>query len=272
MLDNFEHASIFVLGSGTSVGVPMIGCHCKACISTDPRDRRLRPSVLLRLGGKRVLIDTSPDFRDQALRYGIDRLDAILYTHSHADHILGLDDVRPFNFMHKRDIPIYGSSDTLQVIERTFLYVFDKSPTESSRPRLTLHSFEYEPIFVDDIKIEPIKAAHGKGTVHGFRFGDCAYLTDHSEIPPESRERLSNLDVLFLDALRHNPHPTHSTVEESLKTVEFLNPKRAFFTHISHDLLHATVESRLPAHVHIAYDGLEIPIGRSDQLRAAPLS
>jgi phosphoribosyl 1,2-cyclic phosphate phosphodiesterase len=266
MLDQFEHASILVLGSGTSVGVPMIGCRCKVCTSSDPRDKRLRPSVLLRLGGKRVLIDTSPDFRYQALRYGIDRLDAVLYTHSHADHILGLDDVRPFNFMHKRDIPIYGFSETLQVIERTFLYVFDKSPTESSRPRLTLHSFEHEPIFVGDIQIEPIKAAHGKGTVHGFRFGDCAYLTDHSEIPPESRGRLSNLDVLFLDALRHNPHPTHSTVEESLKTVEMLNPKRAFFTHISHDLLHAAVESHLPSHVRIAYDGLEIPIGRSDHV------
>ncbi len=264
MLDQFEHASILVLGSGTSVGVPMIGCRCKVCTSTDPRDKRLRPSVLLRLGGKRVLIDTSPDFRYQALRFGIDRLDAILYTHSHADHILGLDDVRPFNFMHRRQIPIYGSPETLQVIERTFLYVFDKNPTESSRPRLTLHSFEDEKIELDDLEIEPIRASHGKGTVHGFRFGDCAYLTDHSEIPPESLERLSNLDVLFLDALRHNPHPTHSTVEESLRTVESLNPKRAFFTHISHDLLHAAVEARLPARVHIAYDGLEIPIGRAD--------
>ncbi len=266
MLEQFEHASILVLGSGTSVGVPMIGCRCKVCTSSDPRDKRLRPSVLLRLGGTRVLIDTSPDFRYQALRFGIDRLDAILYTHSHADHILGLDDVRPFNFMHKKDIPIYGSSETLQVIQRTFLYVFDKSPSESSRPRLTLHSFDHEAIALERVEIEPIKASHGKGTVHGFRFGDCAYLTDHSEIPPESLDRLSGLDVLFLDALRNNPHPTHSTVEESLKTVEALNPKRAFFTHISHDLLHAAVESRLPSGVHIAYDGLEIPIGRANSL------
>jgi len=194
----------------------MIGCRCKVCLSSDPRDKRLRPSVLLRFGVQRVLIDTAPDFRYQALRFQIDRLDAILYTHSHADHILGLDDVRPFNFMQKTDIPIYASAEALVTIRRTFQYVF----------------------------------------------GDCAYLTDHSEIPSASLEMLSGLDVLFLDALRHNPHPTHSTVEESLRTVEMLKPKRAFFTHISHDLMHATLAARLPEHVHLAYDGLEIPIGR----------
>lgn len=266
MLDQFEHASILVLGSGTSVGVPMIGCRCKVCTSPDPHDKRLRPSVLLRLCDKRVLIDTSPDFRLQALRFGIDRLDAILYTHSHADHILGLDDVRPFNFMQKQEIPIYGTAGTLRVIERTFQYVFDSAPSESSRPRLSRRPFDDQPIEIAGVQIEPIRALHGKGTVHGFKFGDCAYLTDHSEIPPESREKLTGLDVLFLDALRNNPHPTHSTVEESLKTVEALQPKRAFFTHISHDLLHAAVEARLPPHVRIAYDGLEIPIGRADAL------
>src|SRR5947199_6171657 len=135
MLDQFEHASILVLGSGTSVGVPMIGCHCKVCGSSDPRDKRLRPSVLLRLGDKRVLIDTSPDFRYQALRYGIDRIDAILYTHSHADHILGLDDVRPYNFMQRQEIPIYASPEAWSTIERTFAYVFNAVPSQSSRPR-----------------------------------------------------------------------------------------------------------------------------------------
>lgn len=266
MLDDFEHASILVLGSGTSVGVPMIGCRCKVCTSTDPRDKRLRPSVLLRLEDKRLLIDTSPDFRCQALRYGIDRLDAILYTHAHADHILGLDDVRPFNFMQKKDIPIYASAEALEVIERTFGYVFDSGPSESSRPRLARHVFDNELIPVAGISILPIRASHGKGTVHGFRFGNSAYLTDHSEIPAESKDKLTGLDVLFLDALRHNPHPTHSTVEESLRTVALLKPKRAYFTHISHDLLHADMEARLPDNVHLAYDGLEIPIGRADQI------
>ena len=264
MLDEFEHASILVLGSGTSVGVPMIGCRCKVCTSSDSRDRRLRPSVLLRLGEKRVLIDTSPDFRHQALRFGIDRIDAILYTHSHADHILGLDDVRPFNFMQKGNIPIYASAQTWEVIERTFRYVFDSEPSESSRPRLTPHLFESDPICVVGSSFQPIRASHGKGIVHGFRFGDCAYLTDHSEIPEESLAKLMGLDVLFLDALRHNPHPTHSTVQESLKTIDTLSPKRAYFTHISHDLLHSTVEGQLPSHVRLAYDGLEIPIGRAN--------
>jgi phosphoribosyl 1,2-cyclic phosphate phosphodiesterase len=266
MLDQFEHASILVLGSGTSVGVPMVGCRCKVCTSDDPRDKRLRPSVLLRLGDHRILIDTSPDFRYQALRFQIDRIDAILYTHSHADHILGLDDVRPFNFMQKREIPIYASADSLHVISRTFEYVFDLSPSESSRPRLSLHCFENEPIHLAGLDFQPIRAFHGKGLVYGFRFGDCAYLTDHSSIPPESRTALENLDVLFLDALRHNPHPTHSTLQESLHTVENLRPKRAFFTHISHDLLHAKTEAGLPAHVHLAYDGLQIPIGRNAAL------
>jgi phosphoribosyl 1,2-cyclic phosphate phosphodiesterase len=263
MLDLFEHASIVVLGSGTSVGVPMIGCHCKVCRSEDPRDKRLRPSILLRLDEHRILIDTSPDLRYQALRSGMDRLDAILFTHAHADHVLGLDDVRPFNFLQKGDIPIYASNSTLAALEQTFSYVFDGKPSESSRPRLIRHCFQDEPISLFGLEFEPIPVMHGKSTVHGFRFGDCAYLTDHSSIPPESLERLTGLDVLFLDALRHNPHPTHSTVEQSLKTVEYLKPKRALFTHISHDLLHAAVEAQMPANVRIAFDGMEIPIGRT---------
>jgi phosphoribosyl 1,2-cyclic phosphate phosphodiesterase len=263
MLDEFDSASIVVLGSGTSVGVPMIGCHCKVCSSLDPRDKRLRPSVLIRFGPHRVLIDTSPDFRYQALRSGLERLDAILYTHSHADHILGLDDVRPFNFMQRNEIPIYGSPETLAVIERTFRYVFEDEPTESSKPQIVPRAFDHNPIPIAGLDFQPIRLEHGQGPVHGFRFGDCAYLTDHSAIPPGAAHELEGLDVLFLDALRHNPHPTHSTIEQSLRTVGLLKPKRAFFTHISHDLSHATVEARLPSGVRLAFDGLEIPIGPS---------
>jgi phosphoribosyl 1,2-cyclic phosphate phosphodiesterase len=166
--------------------------------------------------------------------------------------------------MQRQEIPIYASAESWEVIERTFRYVFDTTPSESSRPRLRPNLFDTEPIQVVGTTIYPIRAAHGKGVVHGFRFGDCAYLTDHSEIPPDSLSKLCGLDVLFLDALRNNPHPTHSTVEESLRTVEALKPKRAFFTHISHDLSHSAVEARLPSHVHVAYDGLEIPIGWAD--------
>lgn len=263
MLDQFECASIVVLGSGTSVGVPMIGCRCKVCLSTDPRDKRLRPSVLFKLDDKRILIDTSPDFRYQALRAGIERLDAILYTHSHADHILGLDDIRPFNFMQRNQIPIYSSRETLAVLQSTFQYVFDLRPSQSTRPHVATQPFDDLPITIEGVAVEPIPACHGNLNVYGFRIGDCAYLTDHSEIPPASMARLQNLDVLFLEALRHKPHAMHSTLEESLKTVEILKPRRAYFTHISHDLGHAAVETRLPAGVHLAYDGLEIPIGRS---------
>ena len=265
MLSTFEHASIVVLGSGTSMGVPVIGCHCKACASDDPRDKRLRPSVLLKLGEKRILIDTSPDFRYQALRSGLERLDAILYTHEHADHILGLDDVRPFNFMQSSEIPIFVSASTWETIERTFRYVFDVRPTQSSRPRLTPNVFDDTGFTVAGVTIQPVRVNHGRTTVHGFRFGDCAYLTDHNGIPPQSLTLLQDLDVLFLDALRRNPHPTHSTVEESLQTVEQLKPARAFFTHISHDLIHAQIEKQLPPHVRLAYDGLEIPIGFADR-------
>jgi len=248
---------ITVLGSGTSSGVPTIGCSCAVCQSTDPRDKRLRPSILLRYGGRNVVIDTTPDFRAQVLRAGISRLDAILYTHSHADHILGLDDVRPFNYRQKERIPLYATADTLAVIQRLFSYAFDDEP-QSTVPKLDLRVMQDEPFDLFEAGFTPIRLAHGQSTVFGFRFGAAAYLTDHSGIPDESMAKLAGLDVLFLDALRHRPHPTHSTVEQCLKWVEQLQPKRVFFTHMCHDLGHAETEAQLPAHVRLAYDGLEI--------------
>lgn len=252
---------ITVLGSGTSVGVPTIGCRCEVCTSSDPRDNRLRPSVLVSYDGRNVLIDTTPDFRLQALRAGIDRLDAILYTHEHADHIMGLDDVRPFNFRQKGRIPIYASPTTLEAIHRCFRYIFDGEQKESSVPQLATHRLGDDPIDLFGLEFQPVKLLHGSATIYGFRFGCAAYLTDHSGIPEESLEQLRGLDVLFLDALRHRPHPTHSTVERSIATVDELAPRRAFFTHICHDLPHARTEERLPPHIRLAYDGLEITVG-----------
>ena len=251
---------ITVLGSGTSAGVPTIGCSCEVCRSTDPRDNRLRPSILIRYDNRTVLIDTTPDFREQALRARIERIDAILYTHSHADHILGLDDVRPFNYRQRAAIPIYGAAETLDSIQRVFQYAFEDGPKQSAVPRLDLHPVNHEPFDLFGVEFTPIKILHGSATILGFRFGNAAYLTDHSDIPEESMAQLRGLDVLFLDALRHRPHPTHSTVEKSIGTVRELKPKRAYFTHICHDLAHEATEAALPDGVHLAYDGLEIDV------------
>src|SRR5712692_5211286 len=250
---------ITVLGSGTSSGVPTVGCGCEVCTSKDPRDNRLRPSILIRYGGRAVLVDTSPDFRAQALRAHLERIDAILYTHSHADHILGLDDVRPFNYRQRAAIPVYGMEETLDAIRRVFRYAFGEA--ESNVPRLDLHTLDGEPFELFGLEFTPIRLLHGKSTVLGFRFGAAAYLTDHSDIPAESKAKLQGLDVLFLDALRYRPHPTHSTVERALEWVKELKPRRTFFTHMCHDLGHARTEATFPAHVRLAYDGLEIDVG-----------
>jgi phosphoribosyl 1,2-cyclic phosphate phosphodiesterase len=251
---------IKVLGSGTSSGVPTIGCSCEVCRSTDPRDKRLRPSILIQYGGNNVVVDTSPDFRTQVLRAGVEKLDAILYTHAHADHILGLDDVRPFNYRQKALMPIFATQETLDVIHRVFRYAFDSEPTQSSVPKLDIRVLDGSPFSLFGLEFIPIRLCHGRNTVLGFRFGRAAYLTDHSEIPDESREKLHDLDVLFLDALRHRPHPTHTTVEQAVKLVEEIKPKRAFFTHMCHDLSHERTEAALPAYIRLSYDGLELEV------------
>lgn len=252
--------TITVLGSGTSSGVPTIGCSCGVCRSSDPRDNRLRPSILIRHAGRNIVIDTTPDFRAQVLRTGLERLDAVVYTHAHADHILGLDDVRPFNYRQGAHIPIYATAPTFETIKRVFSYAFDDKPHTSTVPRLEVNLIEDRPFDVFGLRFEPIPVLHGRGTVFGFRFGNAAYLTDHSEIPESSLERLQDLDVLFLDALRHKPHPTHSTVAASTETALRVRPKRTFFTHICHDLPHAATEAALPPGIFLAYDGLEIAV------------
>ena len=255
-----------VLGSGTSMGVPTLGCSCRVCSSEDPRDRRTRSSVLLEAEGRSVVIDTTPDFRTQALRERLGRLDAVVYTHGHADHILGLDDIRPFNIKQKSNIPLYASSDTLAILRRTFAYIFEDSTPYSTLPGIRLNTIDgpFDPFGAPGRRIEmvPVPARHGPIEVLGFRVGRVAYLTDFSSISEESKALLGGLDDLILDALRHTPHPMHSTVEQSLALVDELRPRRAWFTHIAHELAHEETNRHLPDNVNLAYDGLsfEVPL------------
>lgn len=250
-------AILTVLGSGTSMGVPTIGCSCRVCHSSDPRDRRTRPSILLEYAERLVLIDTTPDFRQQAIRENITKLDAIVYTHAHADHILGLDDVRPLSFRSVEKIPLYAHDSTAEALQGIFRYIFDPNYKYGGIARVEMKRIN-GPLDLFGARFESVKVLHGDAEIHGFRFGAAAYLTDFSEIPAESMERLRGLDILFLDALRHRPHPTHSTVANSLRLVEELKPRRAFFTHISHDLPHEETNKNFPDHVRLAHDGLKL--------------
>lgn len=241
------------------MGVPTLGCHCAVCESADPLDKRTRPSVLLAYRGRNVVIDTTPDFRYQAMRARLDRLDAVVYTHGHADHILGLDDIRPYNLKQRGTVPIYAATETLAILRRQFAYIFDDAPTPSSVPGVELHTID-GPFDLFGVKIVPVPVIHGPQTVLGFRFGKAAYLTDFSRVPDSSKPLLHNLDELILDALRYVPHPMHSTVEQSLALVEELKPKRAWFTHICHDLGHSETNARLPENVRLSHDGLSFEV------------
>jgi len=270
-----ERLRVTVLGSGTSMGVPTLGCHCAVCESADARDKRLRPSLLLSRGEQNVVIDTTPDFRTQALRAGIDRLDAVILTHGHADHILGFDDLRPYNFKQRAAMPVYGSEETFRVIRRAFAYVFDEKPTLSSIPSVKLHVVK-GPFEVMGVRFIPVPLVHGEMEVLGFRFGRAAYLTDFSRLPEASAALLEGLDDLILDALRDVPHPMHMTVEQSLALIDKLKPKRAWFTHIAHELGHAATNERLRKagypQVQLAYDGLTFEVeteARAVEARAA---
>jgi phosphoribosyl 1,2-cyclic phosphate phosphodiesterase len=250
-------AKLTVLGSGTSMGVPTIGCSCAVCHSADPHDRRTRPSILLEFGGKFVLIDTTPDFREQAIRERIKQIDAVLYTHTHADHILGIDDLRPLSYHREGKIPLYAKAEATDFLRNMFRYIFDADYKFGGLARLELKPIE-GPFELFGSWFEPVPVIHGETEIFGYRFGSAAYLTDFNEIPETSFTRLQGLEVLFLDGLRHKPHPTHSTIENSIHIAERVKAKRVFFTHICHDLPHEKTNAALPPHVRLSHDGMKL--------------
>ncbi len=254
---------ITVLGSGTSSGVPAIGCDCEVCTSANPKNKRRRSGLYIQQGGTSVLVDTSPDLRDAALTFQIRELDAVLYTHEHADHIYGCDDLRSFGYMNGgQNIPAYAHPRAVKKLRSVFDYFDNPMQKGGGVPKVDFKELT-EPVQIGAIMAEPIPIYHGKLEVYGFRIGPFAYLNDTNRVPESSMERLQGLDVLLIDALRHRPHSTHFTVAEALEVVQALAPKKAYLVHIAHDLDHAETNATLPSGVEMSYDGLVIEISKN---------
>lgn len=247
------------LGTGTSTGVPSIGCECETCLSNDPRDKRLRVSILIEHDNQILLVDTSSDFRQQALRCGLKRLDGVLITHCHADHIFGLDDIRPMNFRFGA-LGVYANERAWIDIRRIFNYIFEPSHFGGGLPEVIPHTVVPGAAFClgNQLVVTPLQVIHGRLPVMAYRFNDFAYATDLSEIPPETMDALSGLDVLVLDCLRFREHPTHLWADKALAYVDKLKPRRTYFTHMAHDVMHERDSKRLPDGVEFAYDGLVV--------------
>jgi phosphoribosyl 1,2-cyclic phosphate phosphodiesterase len=246
------------LGTGTSTGVPVVGCRCAVCVSGDPRNKRLRQSVKIEMDGKVFLIDTTPDLRLQLLRDPIPRLDFILYTHSHADHLMGLDDVRPFNFRQRESIHAFASPATAKAVRRAFSYIWSDSQMGGGKPQIELHEVD-GPFTHEGIEIIPIPVQHGDWTILGYRIGSFAYITDTNGIPDGSLALLQNLDTLVLDGLRPSPpHPTHFTIGEAVAAAQRIAPRMTWLIHLTHEVDHATVEADLPQNVRLAWDQMTL--------------
>lgn len=251
---------ITILGSGTSQGVPVIGCHCEVCGSLDFRDKRLRSSIHLEVDSKSFVIDSGPDFRQQMLRERIEKLDALIFTHEHKDHTAGMDDIRSFNFLQKKDMPIYGRSHVIEQLKREFAYVFSASKYPGV-PRVRVHEIENQAFEVEGIMVQPIEVMHYKLPVFGYRIKDFAYITDMKTISDKEVEKLKNLDALVLNALQKTEHLSHLTLEEAIAFAEKIGAKKTYFTHLSHRMgKHTEVEKELPENILIAHDGLQISL------------
>ena len=246
------------LGTGTSMGIPMIGCSCKTCSSVDPRDKRLRTSAWIKHNDRHIIIDCGIDFRQQALLNNVPSVDAVLFTHHHVDHIFGLDELRPINFLQQKTVIAYGTEQTKEHLKRVYPYVFEGHNCPSDIPKIEYRTIDRTPFQIDDLKFIPIPLFHGELPVMGFRLNRFAYCTDVSRIPEESYDLLSDLDVLVLGALRNSPHPTHFTLTEAVKEALRIDAKKTYFVHMSHELCHENMLEQLPPTMEPAYDGLKI--------------
>jgi len=253
-----------VLGTGTSFGVPQIGCDCEVCRSADPRDRRTRTAALVETAGQRLLIDTPPELRLQLLGAGVDRLDAVLYTHEHADHVAGIDDLRIFSLKQRRAVPVYGLEPTLDFLRASYRYIFDPAMVPvpgTSKPKLELHSIEPGVAFsAAGVEILPLRFEHGHAAVVGFRIGPLAYLTDVKSVPEAAREALRGVRVLVLNALWWRSHPTHLSIGEAIETAQSIGAPRTLLTHLTHETGHESLRAALPPGIEPAYDGLVVEI------------
>jgi phosphoribosyl 1,2-cyclic phosphate phosphodiesterase len=251
---------ITFLGTGTSQGIPLIGCQCVVCRSADAKDKRTRTSILVETNGKTIVVDCGPDFRQQFLRENILKLDAVLMTHEHKDHLAGLDEVRAFNYLQKKAMPVYATERVQLAIKREYAYIFEE-PSYPGIPKIDLHTIGLQNFSVEGIPVVPIEVMHHQLPVHGFRFGNFTYITDANFISPKEKEKIKGSEVLVLNALRREPHISHYTLAQALELIEELKPKQAYLTHISHQLgLHEEVEKELPVGVNIAYDGLVVEL------------